>query len=1329
MEWRSIFDGRWQRAGLIAGLAIVGLLIGARIFAMTPMAHSMVEARVEALTVRGQSVSIEGVHGDLLSGLRADQIRVSDGDGTWLTADDARVSWRLIPLFFGRLDLKVIRAEALNVERRPGLEPASTPSQAAPFDAYRIGNLSIARLSLAEGVAGPAQTYQLNGELEAAGWRGEVHLDLIPTGGRGDEVQADVSWGGEAFLEGKIDLNGAPDGLIAQLLGLPEGEAFAATLNASGGVFGGEMTARAQIGSDTVLDLEAGADRRTYQASGRIDVSRFERLASIAQRFGDDVEIEANVDRDRRVTATLSAPTGEAQITGDWTSEEGGRALENLLLSVTQLDAARLTGVSALELSELGASGRLSHAAGKLAFEGRIETPALAYGRYRFGDVSSDGLIDLVDRTLSVDSKLNFVPESGFPENMQVALGRSVIAEVIGHYSLSRRLLTMESISLRGEKLSVGGIGTLRPAGPVALTGSFGLSDISFMETVSGDFELSGDTFSDLKLALDGAAQPMASAPQLVQNLAPTIAYKINASRRDAGIAIEQAELKSDALSALVRGSIEPDQVSLTGRAEARLEDQFEGINQPLRSEFSISGPSADPSIGLSVDGAYLGDQLLASLVGQVQDGRFLISAIDGEWRQLKARGNGAIEFLSPQDSTLEFEVSGQVPNVSDLQAEISYARRELVSQVSLSDLEAGDTRLETANVQLAGTWPEFGGTATYAAELPIFGALQSVSGTHPLELNAATRSMILTGDAKVGEQALRIQSPLKISVDPVLQVEGILAGFGGEIDLNLDNSGLRPSRLVLNNIALAELGALIQRPGLIGTLDGAAEVSLDEQGPSGTASLQISGLSRAGLDVARADLNAALQLTDGRLAAKAEVIPPDGDVSLVASLDTVLIDGGSVFSIRQAPGALTPVTLTGTGEIAPLWALAGLDLRLGGQFALDLSNGDGRMFRFSGPASLTNGVFEDGITGIFLQELEARLQLDPQAITVEQASARGAGGGSITASGIYNFNGDSDLQANLTRLRSLRRDDISTTLSGQANIERRDRRTHVVGDIRIDEMRVDLSKLPRAGYTVLDVEFDTGSEDGDDQAPTREAISLDLDVGADRRVFVDGPSFESEWGVDARVQGSPGDPVLTGFASLVRGEANLIGQRFDLSDGRIRFTGRPANSELNLQADRTSDGVTTMITLSGAVTDPEITLRSDPSLPEDEVLARVLFGRSPSNLSPLQAAQLASAAAQLAGGDAFSLTGELQDATGLDRLDFGFDDEGLATLSTGKYLADDVYLEIESGATGAPAVALEWTPLQNVEVDAEVDPELGPKVAIQWKRDFDRLPGEPRGE
>lgn len=1329
MAWQSIFNRRWRRVSVIAGLVLLSLLLGLRVFVMTPMAHSIAESRIEALSVRGQSIAIDRVHGDLLFGIRADRIRVSDDEGFWLDVDEARVSWRLIPLLFGRLDLKEIQAETLSVARRPNLAPASTSGQAAPFEAYRVGQLSIATLSLAEDVAGPAQTYQLAGNLEAAGWKGDLHLDLIPTEGRGDELQADITWGGDALLEGEIDLTGVPDGLVAQILGLRAGEAVTARLNASGGLLGGEVLAQAQIGSDTVINVEAKADRRDYKASGRIALSRFARLESIAQRLGDELEFEANIDADQRVTASVMAAAGAMEISGDLVSNEIERSLEDAVIIATRLDAPSLSGRAALEVSDLTASGRFFQSDGRIGFDGRLEAPSLTYDSYSLGDVSSDGLIDFTSGTLSVDSKLGMMVRDGFPPSVKTALGGSIIAGVVAGYSIPRSLLSVESASLRGEKLSLAGSGAVKANGPVAVTGSFGVEELSIMRTVSGNFSLNGESVSDIEIAMNGRASPAETAPQLFQELAPSLSYEVRATRADDAVALNQAELRSDAISAVMTGRLEANQVSLTGRTEARLGDQIEGLEGPLQSQFSVSGAVAEPVILVGVNGTFLGDPIQSELTGQVQGGRFIASAFDGEWRQLMASGRGAIEFASLPDSSFNLRIEGEVPNLSDLKAEILYEGRELASQVSVNGYETGNTRVETADLQLAGTWPEFVGTATYAADLPILGAPHSVTGSHPLTLNTATRSVVLEGDVRIGDEVISIQSPLKISANPALAMTGVFAGFGGEIDLDFDNSGTQPSRLTLTDIALSDLGSVLQRPGLIGTLDGEANVQLSELGPNGAASFQIADLSRAGLTTGRANVKADAQLINGELVAQAFVMPSEGDVSLQASLNTTLVDAGSVLSVRQSPSALTPISLAGSGDLAPLWALAGLDLRLGGQFTLDISNGDGQTFRFSGPASLTNGVFEDGITGIFLEELQAQLKLDPEAITVEQAFARGAGGGEITASGTYSFNGDSDLEANLSRLRALRREDVSTTLSGQASIERRDQRTHVEGDFRIDEMRVDLSKLPRAGYTTLDVQFDNTSELETDQAPTREAISLDLLVRADRRIFVDGPSFESEWGVDAKISGSPGAPNLTGAATLVRGEANVIGQRFDLSQGLIRFAGAPTESELNLRADRTSDGVTTMITLNGEVANPEITLGSDPNLPEDEVLARVLFGRSPSNLSPLQAAQLASAAAQLAGGDAFSLTGELQDATGLDRLDFGVDDDGQATLSTGKYLADDVYLEIESGATGAPAVTIEWTPLQNVEVDAEVDPELGPKVAIQWKRDFDRLPGESRDE
>ena len=329
----------------------------------------------------------------------------------------------------------------------------------------------------------------------------------------------------------------------------------------------------------------------------------------------------------------------------------------------------------------------------------------------------------------------------------------------------------------------------------------------------------------------------------------------------------------------------------------------------------------------------------------------------------------------------------------------------------------------------------------------------------------------------------------------------------------------------------------------------------------------------------------------------------------------------------------------------------------------------------------------------------------------------------------MYGFDDSGDIQVQLSGLDAFNRSDVTASVSGALSIDRRKRQTRVQGDVEINRAKVDLSRLPRAGYTTLDVTF-ASEEDGEQAAnPPREAINLDLSVSADRGIFVDGAGVDTEWAARLRVKGPAGAPQVTGRSTLVRGEADLLGRRFRFAEGVLRFIGEIDETEIEVRADRASGGITSSVGVTGTVSDPQIELSSDPQVPDDEILARVLFGRSPSELSPLQAAQLATAAAQLAGGNAFNLVGQLEAATGLDRLDLGFDDNGSATLATGKYLAEDVYLEIESGVTGAPGVALEWTPLENVAVDAEIDPELGPKIALQWTQDFDRLPFDEEDE
>ena len=82
-------------------------------------------------------------------------------------------------------------------------------------------------------------------------------------------------------------------------------------------------------------------------------------------------------------------------------------------------------------------------------------------------------------------------------------------------------------------------------------------------------------------------------------------------------------------------------------------------------------------------------------------------------------------------------------------------------------------------------------------------------------------------------------------------------------------------------------------------------------------------------------------------------------------------------------------------------------------------------------------------------------------------------------------------------------------------------------------------------------------------------------------------------------------------------------------------------------------------------------------------MLARVLFRRATANLSPFQLAQLAAAAAELAGRGGNGLLAQLRSATGLDDLDIVTEDDGETAVRAGKYIDDNIYLDVQAGSSG----------------------------------------------
>ncbi|WP_439630872.1 translocation/assembly module TamB domain-containing protein [Shinella sp.] len=112
--------------------------------------------------------------------------------------------------------------------------------------------------------------------------------------------------------------------------------------------------------------------------------------------------------------------------------------------------------------------------------------------------------------------------------------------------------------------------------------------------------------------------------------------------------------------------------------------------------------------------------------------------------------------------------------------------------------------------------------------------------------------------------------------------------------------------------------------------------------------------------------------------------------------------------------------------------------------------------------------------------------------------------------------------------------------------------------------------------------------------------------------------------------------------------------------------------------ANTTAGSTEISVTIAGLASNPTVNFASSPALPQDEILAQLIFNRSMSKLSAVQIAQLAAAVSQLSGGRSGSLLEGLRSQLGVDDLDITTDSEGRAQLSVGKYLNDRTYIELK---------------------------------------------------
>jgi translocation and assembly module TamB len=139
---------------------------------------------------------------------------------------------------------------------------------------------------------------------------------------------------------------------------------------------------------------------------------------------------------------------------------------------------------------------------------------------------------------------------------------------------------------------------------------------------------------------------------------------------------------------------------------------------------------------------------------------------------------------------------------------------------------------------------------------------------------------------------------------------------------------------------------------------------------------------------------------------------------------------------------------------------------------------------------------------------------------------------------------------------------------------------------------------------------------------------------------------------------------------------------------------------------------------VEGLANDPDISFSSSPALPQDEVLARLIFGQSISRLSPLQIAQLADAVTQLAGDGSTSLLQTLRSNLGVDDLDINTDSTGQTTVSVGRYLNNRTYLQLEQGGAAGTQATINLDIGRGVKLKAGAGTEGG-TAGIFYEREY----------
>jgi translocation and assembly module TamB len=420
-------------------------------------------------------------------------------------------------------------------------------------------------------------------------------------------------------------------------------------------------------------------------------------------------------------------------------------------------------------------------------------------------------------------------------------------------------------------------------------------------------------------------------------------------------------------------------------------------------------------------------------------------------------------------------------------------------------------------------------------------------------------------------------------------------------------------------------------------------------------------------------------------------------------------------------------------GPADALWRLAGIEVfDLTGPVAAAADvTGTLSAPVIRGSLSSTEMRLQSSLTGTDISKIQARGRFSGSRLELTSFSGVASNGGKVSGTGMIDLanlgtRGPAmDIRIAARDARVLARSDMAASVTGPIRVVSDGLTGTIAGRVELITARWQLgnaeaqARLPSIKTTEIN-----GLADLLPPSAATTTWRYMIDTEGNNRIDVRGMGLDSEWSADIRLRGTVDAPTLLGRADLVRGSYTFAGKRFQLQRGRISFNGNsPPDPQLDIQAEAVETGLTARVTVAGSASHPEIGFSSVPAMPEEELLSRLLFGSSITDISAAEAIQLGAALASLqGGGGGMDPVNQLRSAIGLDRLRIVGANQATGqdtSIAAGMYLSRRLYAEIVTDGRGYSATQLEYRITSWLSLLASVSTMGRQSINVKASKDY----------